>query len=80
MHTKFLPNTIKEKVNDKISKVKDEKLVKLFRGYMNKESSSTDQIKYNKEFFKYADALDKVRNTDINKISTLYEEWRTQFV
>tara|TARA_B100000161_G_C33451525_1_gene369354 strand:+ start:37 stop:840 length:804 start_codon:yes stop_codon:yes gene_type:complete len=80
MHTKFLPNTIKEKVNDKISKVKDEKLVKLFRGYMNKESSSSDQIKYNKEFFKYADALDKVRNTDINKISTLYEEWRTQFV
>lgn len=80
MHTKFLPKTIKEKINDKISKVKDEKLVKLFKGYMNKQSSLTDQIKHKQDFFKYADALDKVRNTDINKISTLYEEWRTHFV
>ena len=43
---------------------------------MNK--SSTKEIMDNKKFFKYVDALDKVRNTDINKISTLYEEWRTQ--
>lgn len=73
---RFLPNNLKQIVNDKIDLVKDKEVAKQFRHYTNIEVSEDEVKKMSKEFFRYNDALDSVRNTDINNISTLYKEWR----
>ena len=73
---RFLPNHLKQIVNDKIDLVKDKEVAKQFRHYTNVKVSEEEVNTMSKEFFRYNDALDSVRNTDINNISTLYKEWR----
>ena len=43
---------------------------------MDKNVSSKEIMDNKKLFFNYVDALDKVRKTDINNLSNLYQIWR----
>lgn len=76
LHTRFLPTTIKQEVINKIENVKDENLARIFKQYTSSVASVEEILHIKKMFFNYADALDSVRNTDINNISTLYKDWR----
>ena len=76
LHTRFLPAQIKDKVYEKLELVKDKSLAKQFRYYMDKNVSSKEIMDNKKLFFNYVDALDKVRKTDINNLSNLYQIWR----
>ena len=51
---------------DKIDLAQDEKVAKQFRHYTNVKDHEEEVNTGVKEFFRYNDALDSVRNTDIN--------------